>query len=324
MHLGPPLSGRQVLSGLFWPLVQLMLTIAAGLFVGQIIEAAGWTRGLSFLARPLFRFGRLGDRCGAAFTTAFVSGVAANAMLQDFYSEQKITRQQLYLTNLVNQFPAFFLHLPTTFFTVISMTRAAGMLYFGLTFLAALLRTFAFLAYGRWRLPAEPAETGGAPAAAREPHVSRRTDVWKALRERIPASLTRIGIFVVPIYTAVFALNRMGLFAMARDWLADAVVTTFVPMESLSIVVLSFVAEFTSGFAAAGALMAAGMLTTKQTVLALLIGNVLAFPLRALRHQLPHYMGIYSPRMGAELLILGQAFRVVSLVLVGVLFYLGF
>jgi hypothetical protein len=324
MHLRSPLSGRQVLSGLLWPLVQLMLTIAAGLLVGQIIEATGWTRGLSFLARPLFRFGRLGDRCGAAFTTAFVSGVAANAMLQSFYSEQKITRTQLYLTNFVNQFPAFFLHLPTTFFTVISMTRAAGILYFALTFLAALLRTFVFLVYGRWRLPAEPAERGSAPAAAPEPHASRRADVWKALRERIPASLTRIGIFVVPIYTAVFVLNRMGLFTMTRDWLADMVVTTFVPMESLSIVVLSFVAEFTSGFATAGALMDAGVLTTKQTVLALLAGNVLAFPVRALRHQLPHYMGIYSPRMGAELLILGQVLRVVSLVLVGFIFYFGF
>lgn len=324
MHLGAPLSGRQAISGLAWPLVQLMLTIAAGLVVGQAIEAAGWTRGLSFLARPLFRFGRLGDRCGAAFLTAFVSGVAANAMLQDFYREHKITRKQLYLTNFVNQLPAFFLHLPTTFFTVISMTRTAGVLYFALTFLAALLRTLAFLAYGRWRLPVEPPETGNAPAAAAQRQASKRADVWKSLRERIPASLMRIGIFVVPIYTAVFVLNRMGFFIMARDWLADVVVTTFVPMESLSVVVMSFVAEFTSGFAAAGALMAAGMLTTKQTVMALLTGNVLAFPIRALRHQLPHYMGIYSPRMGAELLVLGQVFRVVSLVLVGFIFYFGF
>jgi hypothetical protein len=322
MRLSAHATGGQLLSGLLWPLVQLMLTIAAGLVVGQGIEAAGWTRGLSFLARPLFRFGRLGERCGAAFTAAFVSGVAANAMLQGFYQEGKITRAQLYLTNFVNQLPAFFLHLPTTFFTVVSMTKAAGILYFALTFLATVLRTFAFLMYGRWRLPAESPETGSASARTADARTSRPAEVWKALRERIPASLLRIGIFVVPIYTAVFVLNRLGLFTLARDWLADVVVTTFVPVESLSIVVLSFVAEFTSGFAAAGALMDAGILTTQQTVLALLTGNVLAFPIRALRHQLPHYMGIYSPRMGAELLILGQLFRVVSIIGVGVLFYI--
>jgi len=294
------------------------------LVIGQIIEATGWTRGLSILARPLFRFGRLGDRCGAAFTAAFVSGVASNAMLQGFYQDNKITRQQLYLANFVNQLPAFFLHLPTTFFTVVSMTRTAGILYFGLTFAAALMRTFVFLAYGRWRLPPESPAARPTPAEPIELPASRRQAVWQALLDRIPASLMRIGIFVVPVYAAVFVLNQLGIFSLTRDWLAGAVVTAFVPMESLSLVVLSFVAEFTSGFAAAGALMDAGMLTVKQTVLALLIGNVMAFPLRALRHQLPHYLGIYAPRIGAELLVLGQVFRVVSIMMVGFLFYLGF
>jgi hypothetical protein len=59
----------------------------------------------------------------------------------------------------------------------------------------------------------------------------------------------------------------------------------------------------------------------RQTVLALLAGNVLAFPLRALRHQLPHYMGIYAPRTGLQILALGQMLRVLSLVGVGVVFY---
>jgi hypothetical protein len=69
------------------------------------------------------------------------------------------------------------------------------------------------------------------------------------------------------------------------------------------------------------AFMTAGILNVNQTVLALLAGNVLAFPVRALRHQLPHYMGIYSPRMGAELLILGQLLRVISIMVVGALYY---
>jgi hypothetical protein len=162
---------------------------------------------------------------------------------------------------------------------------------------------------------------GADPAPNTEQAGSRPQRVWAAVREKLPERILRIGILVVPIYTAVFVVNRLGVFVAARGWLADVVVTSFVPMESLSIVVLSFVAEFTSGFAAAGALMDAGMLTTKQTVLALLTGNVLAFPIRALRHQLPHYMGIYSPRIGAELLVLGQVFRVASIIGVGLLYH---
>ena len=43
------------------PLLRLMGFILVGLAAGQIIEALGWTRALAVAARPLFRFGRLGD-----------------------------------------------------------------------------------------------------------------------------------------------------------------------------------------------------------------------------------------------------------------------
>ncbi|MFW5874621.1 MAG: nucleoside recognition protein, partial [bacterium] len=59
----------------------------------------------------------------------------------------------------------------------------------------------------------------------------------------------------------------------------------------------------------------------KQTVLALIAGNIIAFPVRALRHQLPRYMGIFKPKTGMQLLLLGQFFRVVSLVAVTVVYY---
>ena len=135
---------------LFWPLVRLLVFITLGLVVGQIIEATGWTRRLAVVAAPLFRFSHLGDRCSAAFTTSFFSGVAANAMLWEFFKEEKITRRQLFLSNLMNQVPAYFLHLPTTFFIVIPLTGRAGALYFFLTFVALVARTWMVMLYGRW------------------------------------------------------------------------------------------------------------------------------------------------------------------------------
>jgi hypothetical protein len=308
---------------LIWPLLRLMGFICVGLAVGQIIEATGWTRFLAALAMPAFRFGHLGRQCSAAFTTAFFSGVAANAMLLEFYKEGKISRQQLFLSNFTNQLPGFFLHLPTTFFIVIPLTKWAGALYFIIVFLATLLRTSIFFVYGNLRLPPPQVDEGDVPAAINAAAGERKKPaaIIKTIKARLPLRIANIAIYVIPIYIMVFILNNMGLFDMARNWLAGYVTTSFLPIESLSLVVLSFTAEFTSGFAAAGALMDAGMLTIKQTVIALLLGNIIAFPIRALRHQLPHYMGIYSPKMGIQLLLIGQGFRIASLILAGVLFY---
>ena len=315
-------NADRLISRLFWPLTRLMLFISIGLVAGQIIEASGWTHSLAVLARPLFRFSNLGNRCSAAFTAAFFSGVTANAMLLDFYKEGKISRHQLFVSNFMNQLPAFFLHLQTTFFIVIPLTGWAGALYFLLTFVAVVLRTISLAFYGHFRLQKEHVDSVvNINDSAASSHQKDRS-IWQGVKQKFPGRIKKIAIYVIPIYILIFVLNDMGLFKITRQWLAGYVVTAFIPMEALSLVILSFTAEFTSGFAAAGALLDAGVLTVKQTTIALLIGNIIAFPIRALRHQLPRYMGIFSPKMGIQLLAVGQGLRVVSIIIVGTLYYL--
>ena len=309
------LPGRLLL-----PLCRMLAFVGIGLVVAQAIDDTGWTRKIGALAASVFRFANLGHRCSAAFTAAFFSGVSANAMLLDFYKEKQITRRQLFLTNFINQFPAFFLHLPTTMFIVLPLTGTAGALYFLLTFLATLLRTILFLTFGHFYLKISEDRTQPPKPEASRPSSFKR--VKDRIQKRLPARIVNILIWVLPIYTLVFILHLIGAFDSMNRALSAHISTQMIPVESLSIVILSFAAEFTSGFAAAGALLDAGILTVKQTVLALLLGNILAFPIRALRHQLPRYMGIFSPKMGLQLLLSGQFFRISSLILTGFIYFL--
>ncbi len=308
------------LKRLGFPLLRLMGFITLGLLAGQIIEAMGWTRKVALLTGPLFRYSRMGSQCSAAFTTAFISGVASNAMLLEFYEQKKISKLQLFLANYINQFPGFFLHLPTTLFIVLPLTRTAGVLYFVITFLSTLFRTLFFLMCGRFLLP-PPHESAGSFPHISSPEGASGPDILKTIQKRLPARIVNILVWVLPIYTLVDILSVNGFFDFLNQSLAAHTTLNVMPVESLSIVLLSFAAEFTSGFAAAGALMTAGVLTVKQTVTALLLGNILAFPIRALRHQLPHYMGIFSPKLGLQLLVSGQIFRVTSLMIMGALYY---
>ncbi len=306
------------------PLFRLLTFISIGLLAGQLIESLGWTRHVAVLARPFFRFSNLGNRCSAAFTTAFISGATANAMLLDFYEDKKISKIQLFLSNYINQFPAFFLHLPTTVFIVLPLTGYAGALYFMITFMATLFRTICFMVFGRVylksheNLPEERLHTGIHEKETKKDLVS----VMQTIKAKLPRRIINIIVWVLPIYTLVFILNINGFFDYLNQTLAGVVTVNIMPVESLSVVILSFAAEFTSGFAAAGALMDAGVISVKQTVIALLLGNVLAFPIRALRHQLPRYMGIFSPKMGLQLLLSGQVFRVLSILLLGTFYYM--
>ncbi|MCF6247172.1 MAG: nucleoside recognition protein [Desulfobacula sp.] len=319
--LGKAIDGPAGFENLGFPLIRLLFFISIGLLAGQLIENMGWTRQVAVIARPFFNFSHLGNRCSAAFTSAFISGVTANAMLLDYYEDGRISKTQLFLSNYVNQFPAFFLHLPTTLFIILPLTGIAGMLYLALTFFATLLRTVCFLVFGRLFLPQHPDKNKIQQAKDRAAKPDFR-DIIKKIQLKMPTRVINIVIWVLPIYTIVFLLNMNGFFTYLNKAMAQTITLSIIPVESLSVVILSFAAEFTSGFAAAGALMDAGVLSVKQTVMALLLGNILAFPIRALRHQLPRYMGIFSPKMGLQLLLSGQLFRVLSIILVGTLYYM--
>jgi hypothetical protein len=302
-----------------WPIGRIIIFVGLGLVIGEVIEATGWTATLAVLARPFFRYANLGNRCSAAFTTAFFSGVAANGMLVNFYHNSQISKPQLYLTNFINHFPAFFLHLPTTIFVILPLTGLAGGIYLLIVFTAVLLRTGLFILYGRLRLPAPGPEQSEQPAAAMS---SKTAGSLKAILTRVPGRLARVIQFVIPIYLLVFLFKVTGGFDVIQDLMAESAINAFIPVESLSMVIISFLADYTSGFATAGALLNSEVLTLKQAILALLIGNVIAAPIRTLRHQLPRYLGIFSPGMGTQILVLGQGFRIASLLLVGALYYL--
>jgi hypothetical protein len=313
---GSLLNVEKAWNRVLWPLVRLSFFISLGLFGALVIEGAGWTRRLTILARPFMRWGHLSHEIGSAFTASFLSGTASLAMLATFHREGAMRRRDVVLAVLLDTFPSYFLHLPTTFFVILPLIGKAGFVYLLVTLCAALLRFAAVLVYSRFSLPAGEA----LPVRPLEKQAWR--GLLRQAAQKLSARLTRILLIVAPVYLLVLLLSDGGFFEWLRKALALGVGSRLLPVEGISVVILSLMAEVTSGYAAAGAMLEAGTLTVAQTVLALVLGQIIGSPLRALRHQLPYYMGIFSPGMGIFLMVTSQLFRVVSLAAAAAVFLL--
>jgi hypothetical protein len=262
---------------------------------------------------PLLRLGRLKPESAASFTAACFSGLLGNTLLMTFHQEGRISRRELVLSYLVNGgLPVFLLHLPTTFFIIWPFTRQAGLIYLGLTLAAALLRTLVLLTYGRLTLSL--VSTGDAESAT--PAANRQHPAWAGIWRKFQRRFTRVASVTLPVYLAIFAAGDWGLFHWLREGAAAYLAMSFLPVEAASVVVFSVAAEFTSGMAAAGALLQSGALTVRQTVYALVLANMVATPIRALRHQLPSHAGIFAPGLGVRLLVASQGLRLASMALV--------
>ncbi|MEG6506192.1 nucleoside recognition domain-containing protein [Nitratidesulfovibrio sp. 1201_IL3209] len=325
--------------GLVRPLLHMLVTMGVGLAVGLAVEAFGWTPLLARLARPVTRWGRLPDDSGAAFATAFLSAAASNSLLMEAHMAGRLSPRELRLSYLLNSgLPVFLLHLPTTFFVVGPLARTAGIIYLTLNGVAALLRTALVLLLTRRAGP--PEKAGGPPSGqlsasprASGPHVSSpRASASHisgiaapaTLPERLRSALALVGtrfrrrigrmaLFTAPTYLAMYALHQAGVFDALRDLAAGGLDLGILPVQAAGVVVFSAAAEFSAGVAAAAALLDAGSLDTAQTALALVLGTIVATPIRALRHQLPSHTGIFTPRLGLVLLVQSQLFRVASL-----------
>ncbi len=309
------LTAKKVYQQMAWPLLRLLIYMGLGLLLGQAIESLGWAAKLGGWAAPLLRWGHLRRESGASFTAAFFSGILANTMLVTLYQEGQISRRELTITYLFNNaLPVYLLHLPTTFFIILPLVRQAGLIYLGLTLAAAVLRSVALLVYGRLRLPAAVSTEEAVTASLPEKKENLLQEIWQKFQRRF----SRVILYTLPIYFFIFVLNDWGFFRWLRDAAASHVSLGFLPMEAASVVIFSVATEFTSGIAAAGAFLQAGALTVPQTVLALVLGNIVATPVRALRHQLPTNVGIFSPKLGTELLLLSQVLRLASLLVVAV------
>ena len=305
---------------LAWPLIRLLFFISIGLFAANLIESLNWTRKISALSRPLITIGNLPDRAGAAFSMALFSGVAANTMLAESYNDGLLNKKELILANLFNSLPTYFLHLPTVIVITLPLIKSAAFIYVGITFGAALLRTVTIVLIGRVILekPDVPVSfpSPGKKTSEKSKLLSR---TWKRFKRR----MKKIVIFTIPIYVIIFIMNRLDFFNYIEEIMAGYL--HFVPWlspQALGIITLHLAAELTAGLAAAGALLQEGVLSHREIILALLIGNVISSPVRAIRHQFPYYAGIFKPHLATELIFYNQCFRILSLVFVGSIYFI--
>jgi hypothetical protein len=254
---------------------------------------------------------------------AFFSGVSANAMLSEAYDKKEIAKKELILSNLFNSLPTYFLHLPTVFFITVPLIKGAAIIYVGLTFGAAVFRTISIVALSRFLLPKTVNAASG--CLSKDNKEIKRID-WKgAVKkswQRFQKRIRKIIYFTAPIYILVFLMHRIGFFTTLEMNMAEYL--SFLPWltpESMGIITLHIVAEFTAGLAAAGALLQEGSMTYREIILALLVGNVLSSPVRAIRHQFPYYAGIFPTKVAVELIVYNQIFRIGSLILMGCFYF---
>ena len=76
----------------------------------------------------------------------------------------------------------------------------------------------------------------------------------------------------------------------------------------MSIIAAQF-ANFIAAHSTAGTLLSTGVLTSKEVILTLLVGDILSSVMMLMKYMIPYYVGIFGPRIGVQILVIATAIR---------------
>ncbi len=230
--------------------------------------------------------GRLKFLDGIAVTsmaTCFLSPIAAYSMISQAFREGKIEEREVIALSFLNSFPATFSHIYYFFLPfVIPLLGWAGVVYTLLRLLNSLIKTGLgiFLAR-RYRCSEE-----SVGVRVERPKFS------------VADNLKRVIPTLAVTYAIVSYLSSIGIFDVIRRTFS------FLPLNPnvLTLSILESV-NIRVAIVAASGMLQKGVLSPKMIVIALLLGNVITFSTRFVRHSLPLHVSLFG-RLGVKIVAL--------------------
>jgi hypothetical protein len=293
-------------------LLAIIPLITVGVIIAELVIELKWVDRLCFLFSPILRFSHMRDELCLSFTTALGSPTAAFAIIADLYEKKQIDQRELILASLATTFPGSLAQWRSALPLLIPLVGIPGLLFFGFVMVAEFIKASIALILARVLLKGNRNYRGD--IKGKIPH---HTPLKEALKRSLTSArkiLIKIFAVTVPVTIAVYILMDAGLFDLISLYLDSLARYLPVPPEALSIIAaqqLSYVAAYTI----AGNTLVEGVLSGREVTLALLLGDVLASIVN-LRFKIPYYIGIFSPRLGIQVLLLSLLMRVGLLLLI--------
>ncbi|MEW6102233.1 MAG: nucleoside recognition domain-containing protein [bacterium] len=287
-----------------WLLLKTVPIIILGVILAEFIVSLGWVDRLSFLARPITRFSHLQDECGIIFLSAFASPTSANSMLANYYNKGVIEKKELFLAAMINTFPAILMHWRSMLPILLPLLGLAGLLYFLILVLVALVKTSLLMIVARLILKKRAASK----TSIEKKKILPLKEAFCTALKNSNYTIKRIIMVIIPTLILSCLLIELGVFERLSHLLKGVILYFPIPSEGLGIVA-AFLAHSNAAYTVAGSLLSAGELTQKGVVLSLLIGSVLSSVVMVFQYIMPYYIGIFGPKIGLQLVGISEIIR---------------
>ncbi len=267
-------------------LVKTLPIVVVAIYLVSYSIKKGYMEKLAAAISPALQKFGISEIAVVSVATCFISPTASYSILSQAWREEKVDDREVIAISFLNSFPSVFSHLYAFFIPfVLPVLGFAGAVYTAIRFAVAVVKSLLGLILARrWN-------TGQSDGGAEIRPISPGENVL------------RIAIIMAVTYFAISLLSEYGAF--------EKISLDFLPLNPSSLAIAGV--EFFNVRAAV--VLAAGFidagLSWKWAVVGLILGNVISFSARAVKHSLPMHVSFFG-KFGMKIVLLNS---IVTLIL---------
>ncbi len=262
-------------------LVKTLPVVAVAFYAVSYSIRKGYIEKLSRFLQPALAKVGLGELAVVSVATCFLSPTASYSILAQAWREKKIDEREVIAVSFLNSFPSMFSHLYAFFIPfVIPVLGFAGVVYTATRFGVAAIKSIIgyFLAL-RWR-SSYVAEVDVKSFSPSE-------------------NLARVAIIMALTYFIVSLASEYGVF----DAFSNIAQNFPLPPKAVAIAIVEFFNVRAAIVTAAGFIDEG--LAWKWAVVGLILGNVISFSARSVKHSLPMHVALFG-KFGVKIVLLNS------------------
>ena len=285
--------------------------IAIGIFVTSLAVNLGLMRKLDRLIKPLSSKANISAVSALSVVTCMFSTTAGYSMLVDGLNEKIISERELIATTVISSFPSSLSHLFTFFVPVVIpiLGLTTGSIYVCLVGLAAFLKSCIGIILARLWLKDANTSSSKPTLSTLDPAHAPVVDNKSAVNKSAKSTYKMLKRIVPTMFITLFLVSvamELNLFESFSAILEP--VTNILGLESeVALISATDIVNTYAGIILAGSLLSEGLISTKGVLIALLLGTVVSFSARFVKHSLPLHISLFGPKLGSKTVAVNAA-----------------
>ncbi|MCD4767047.1 MAG: hypothetical protein K8R34_11105 [Methanosarcinales archaeon] len=303
--------------------IKIVPIITIGIFATGLAVNLGLMRKFDRLVKPLSAKARISGTSALSVLTCTFSSTAGYSMLSEGLNNKRISEREVIAVSLITSFPGILSHLFTFFIPVVIpiLGFTTGVIYVCLRGFVALLKTCLGIFLARlWLKDIDNQSTNSQSSVSNPVHTS--IDKKHALNKSAASTYKMLKRITPIMFITLFLTSvamELGIF-QSFSKILDPVMNILGLESEIALISATLIVNTYSGMILSGSLLGDGMISTKGVLIALLLGNVISFSTRFVKHSLPLHVSLFGPKLGGKIVAVnGSATLAIDVLLIAVL-----